>query len=384
MTTDAPSDHKKAAVMNPLLLPRAPCLSLRSAVAMLFASSVLLAACGGDNDSAPSVDADSAGSVAADAMRAQALASTPAAAPPANATWTSCATEGGVCTVPATAVVRYGANGAYTYKTVTDSIGCNNAQWGDPIFGIVKACAYTGAGATGTPAPSAGWVACADEGGVCNVPGPSNVRYGANGTYFYKVVSSSVACGNGAWGDPIFGVVKACAYESSAATPAPTPPPASGTGWVTCAPEGGVCAFSGTRNARFGANGVHFYKTVTGSIACNNAAWGGDPIIGIAKSCAYDNGGTVAAPPAPAPTAGTATLAWSALADARTQGYRVYWGTAPGNYQQARGNGLAAGTATGYVVRDLPMGRTYYFAVTAYDASGTESAFSTEASKTLP
>jgi hypothetical protein len=32
----------------------------------------------------------------------------------------------------------------------------------------------------------------------------------------------------------------------------------------------------------------------------------------------------------------------------------------------------------------LPGGRTYYFAVTAFDAGGNESAFSAEASKAIP
>jgi fibronectin type 3 domain-containing protein len=69
--------------------------------------------------------------------------------------------------------------------------------------------------------------------------------------------------------------------------------------------------------------------------------------------------------------------------DPRVTGYRVYWGTAPGTYRQTRGVGLAAGTATSYTVNNLPAGQTYYFAVTAYDASGNESAFSAEASKVI-
>jgi fibronectin type 3 domain-containing protein len=80
---------------------------------------------------------------------------------------------------------------------------------------------------------------------------------------------------------------------------------------------------------------------------------------------------------------GTAALGWGASSDARVTGYRVYWGTAPGSYRQARGVGLAAGAATSYTVSNLPVGQTYYFAVTAYDAAGNESGFSAEASKTV-
>jgi fibronectin type 3 domain-containing protein len=64
-------------------------------------------------------------------------------------------------------------------------------------------------------------------------------------------------------------------------------------------------------------------------------------------------------------------------------GYRVYWGTASRAYQP-RGSGTLAGAGNSYVVGNLQSGRTYYFAVTAYDGAGTESDFSAEATKTIP
>jgi fibronectin type 3 domain-containing protein len=88
--------------------------------------------------------------------------------------------------------------------------------------------------------------------------------------------------------------------------------------------------------------------------------------------------------PSPPPAVGTATLQWSASSDSRVTGYRVYWGTGSRTYQQALGSGASASAGTSHVVRSLPSGGTYYFAVTAYDASGTESAFSAEATKTIP
>ncbi len=390
--------------MNHLTTRGAPRFALRCALGFVLASSMLLAACGGTDATAPSAESSTgANNETADATaepasgvsdasatsdtRARALADSPTTAPPATASWTWCANEGGVCTVPAaaTVTVRYGANSSYHYRSVSGSIACSNGAWGDPIFGTAKSCGYT-TGAAATPAPgTTSWVSCAGEGGVCSVPSPRNVRYGANGSYYYKTVSTAIACSNGAWGDPISGIAKSCAYESSTAAPVVTP----GASWVNCASEGGVCAFSGTRSARYGANGVYYYRTVTASIACSNAAWGGDPVVGVAKSCAYDSATTAVSPtptptPPPATTVGTASLAWSASSDSRVTGYRVYWGTAPGSYQQARGVGLAAGTATSYTVSNLPAGRTYYFAVTAYDASGTESTYSSEASKAIP
>jgi Domain of unknown function (DUF4832)/Domain of unknown function (DUF4874) len=56
--------------------------------------------------------------------------------------------------------------------------------------------------------------------------------------------------------------------------------------WVECAFEGGQCDVPGTRTVRYGADGTYAFKTVTGSIACNNETWG-DPLFGVFKSCAY-------------------------------------------------------------------------------------------------
>lgn len=84
---------------------------------------------------------------------------------------------------------------------------------------------------------------------------------------------------------------------------------------------------------------------------------------------------------------GSATLSWSppttnadgtALND--LAGYKVYYGTSSGSYQNPiviNNPGIAS-----YLVDALPAG-TYYFAVTAFDTSGNESAFSNEASKTI-
>jgi hypothetical protein len=89
-------------------------------------------------------------------------------------------------------------------------------------------------------------------------------------------------------------------------------------------------------------------------------------------------------PPPPAPAAvGSATLQWGSSADARVVGYRVYWGTASRDYQ-ARGTGTPANADNSHVVGNLRSGRTYYFAVTAYDSAGIESDFSAEATKTIP
>lgn len=80
---------------------------------------------------------------------------------------------------------------------------------------------------------------------------------------------------------------------------------------------------------------------------------------------------------------GSATLEWSGSGDSRVAGYRVYVGTSSGKYLQAKGAGINVGSTTTSSVSGLSSGQTYYFAVTSYDGSGNESAFSAEATKTI-
>ena len=77
-----------------------------------------------------------------------------------------------------------------------------------------------------------------------------------------------------------------------------------------------------------------------------------------------------------------ATLSWTAPTGT-VSGYRVYYGTASGAYEQVLGSGAFAGT-TNFTVADLTAGHTYYFAVTAINVAGVESAYSNEATKLIP
>lgn len=139
------------------------------------------------------------------------------------------------------------------------------------------------------PAPALAWTNCAGEGGTCSFSGTRQVRYGANGSYAYKSATGTIACTNGVFGDPVFGTVKSCQYASdSTGTPAPAPAPAPVLTWSVCSAEGGSCAFTGTRQVRYGANGSYAFRTATDAIACSNAVFG-DPIYGTVKSCAYSS-----------------------------------------------------------------------------------------------
>lgn len=79
-----------------------------------------------------------------------------------------------------------------------------------------------------------------------------------------------------------------------------------------------------------------------------------------------------------------ANLSWDANVESDVVGYRVYYGTSPGSYQQVRGAGVAVTSGTGYTVTGLTSGVRYYFAVTAFDGSGNESGYSREVSKDIP
>jgi len=79
-----------------------------------------------------------------------------------------------------------------------------------------------------------------------------------------------------------------------------------------------------------------------------------------------------------------AMLTWNPpVTTTNLSGYRVYFGTAPGQYIQPPGKGISAGTSTTYTLMGLSSG-TYYMAVTAFDTSNNESAPSNEVSKAIP
>jgi hypothetical protein len=59
--------------------------------------------------------------------------------------------------------------------------------------------------------------------------------------------------------------------------------------------------------------------------------------------------------------------------------YRLYYGLSSGNYHVI----LDVGNALSAALDGLEGGRTYYFAVTAYDIAGFESNFSNEVSTTI-
>lgn len=196
--------------------------------------------------------------------------------PPAGYTW--CATEGSTCRFSGTRLVAFGA-GAYLYKNATGGITCSNAVFGsDPAPNILKACYVAPAGG-----PS-GFTLCAREGNACSPGGPAVVAFGVNGAFTDRVLSGApLECTNDNFGgDPAPYSLKAC-YVAPAGGP--------GGRWSSCAAENGSCTVVGSQTVAFGASGSFEYGTDSEAFSCTAAAFGADPLYGVAKACYTRSGG---------------------------------------------------------------------------------------------
>lgn len=102
----------------------------------------------------------------------------------------------------------------------------------------------------------------------------------------------------------------------------------------------------------------------------------------VAPSSTTPPPATPPATPPPVSNTGSVTLSWSANGENDLAGYKIYFGTSSGNYT-ASGSPTVIGKATSYTVTGLQRNTTYFFALSAYDSAGNESALSGEASKSI-
>ncbi|WNV88932.1 family 43 glycosylhydrolase [Umezawaea sp. Da 62-37] len=147
----------------------------------------------------------------------------------------------------------------------------------------------TDVGATSVFAPDgvpAGFAKCADESGRCAFTGTRTVAYGAGTSYRFRTAADGIDCGIVAFGgDPLVGTLKAC-YTAPVGGPA---------GYALCADENGTCKVDAPAVVAYGAVGAFAYRMAgKGDTACTNAAFGGDPVHGVAKGC---YAATVGGPP---------------------------------------------------------------------------------------
>jgi len=125
-----------------------------------------------------------------------------------------------------------------------------------------------------------GFTRCAGEAQRCGFSGTRVVAYGAGtsaGAYRYRTATGGIDCGIVAFGgDPTVGILKAC-YVA---------PDGGPSGYTACAAEGGTCTVSAPTLVAYGAFGAFAYRLVpAGATACTNAAFGTDPMFGVAKRC---------------------------------------------------------------------------------------------------
>ena len=74
--------------------------------------------------------------------------------------------------------------------------------------------------------------------------------------------------------------------------------------------------------------------------------------------------------------AGSLVATWDPVGDSDLAGYKVYYGTTSGDYENWQMTDV--GNVTQYILNDLVVGQRYYLVVTAYDFAGNESGYSTQ------
>lgn len=192
------------------------------------------------------------------------------------------------------------------------------------------------------------WTPCAEEGQTCRIKGEALVRFGANGSYAFKVVRDAQACTVDGFGsDPLEGVRKRCELSLGWKQHSSYRGWWGGDkdrDWTVCAFEGDYCRVTGNVKVRYGADGRYAERQVSGGVACNNGVFG-DPSPGLAKQCAYRKSEA-----APGGNGGSG-LPWSACA--REGGYCNFRGPAmlrygaDGRYvYREASNGLACNNET--------------------------------------
>lgn len=165
-------------------------------------------------------------------------------------------------------------------------------------------------------------------------------------------------------------------------TPPPQPPPTET--WTQCAVEDALCAFTGTRRVRYGADTRWVTRDMAasgGGVQCSNAVFG-DPAQWTPKRCDISDA-VIAAPP---PPTGTATVSWVPVtlntdgSPATITSYTIYYG------RNALDQAVTVpATDRSRVIGGLTSG-TWQFTVTATSANTEtpESARPTSVTKVIP
>ncbi len=170
-------------------------------------------------------------------------------------------------TLPGTEIA-YGANGIFNLRTITTStFSCVPTTFGgDPVVGVAKGC-Y---------APLPGYGRVAGQNGSISAGSGASVAYGANGNFFFKILSGSASCTVGTFGgDPAIGFSKSCYLMNL------RPPIALEGQAINLSTPGRVLYTSGLDGNTLVKNGVT-------SDVCTFTSFGGDPDLFTNKQCFLD------------------------------------------------------------------------------------------------
>ncbi len=157
--------------------------------------------------------------------------------------------------------------------------------------------------------------------------------------------------------------------------------PASNVSWISLSPGYGslnpiwsnLARLSVTVDTSTLAVGVH-----SGLIYIMETGTGVSKVMSIPVTVTVTAAGKATPEAGGAPSMGRVTVQWSPNSEADLAGYKLYVGTASGQYSQI----IDVGNVTTHSLA-LSKGTTYFFTVSAYDASGHESERSSEWSKSL-
>lgn len=150
------------------------------------------------------------------------------------------------------------------------------------------------------PAEAARLQRCASENGICQLPYPTEVIYGADGQGTSRFVDRpEVRCSNRVFGDPAPGRGKSCSYvvrdrfedrrDDRGTDWRGNRRDDRGRGqWQQCAKENGFCDFYGRKTVRYGAKGRFVERVFRDGVPCDNRAFG-DPARGQGKACYIRN-----------------------------------------------------------------------------------------------
>ncbi|MET0338588.1 MAG: hypothetical protein ABW063_12610 [Caulobacter sp.] len=208
--------------------------------------------------------------------------------------------QGKSFTLTSATAVSYGANNVFTQKTLQPgTYSCDDAFFGDPLWGVVKACYMPNSSAA-----AAQLQLLANQFSSFTLAKTTTVSYGVNGTFNQKTLApGTYACSDGFFGDPVWGLLKACYAPSAAATAAASLTPITG--------QFNSFRLTVATTVSYGANGVFVQKTLQpGTYSCDDGFFG-DPLWGVTKACYATTAATptaTAAAPATKPVDSTSSI----------------------------------------------------------------------------